>query len=73
MLGIVSSNYDIQQVYLDSFLKLARLEHEDAPINEYISQLAYISDLCNVDFIISVSMNPEDLSPELQQYAITDF
>ena len=74
ILGIVSSNYDIQQVYLDSFLTLARLEEQgDATINEYISQLVYISDLCQVDFIISISMNPADLSPELQQYAVTDF
>ena len=74
ILGIVSSNYDIQQVYLDSFLTLARLEEQgDATINEYISQLVYISDLCQVDFIISISMNPADLSSELQQYAVTDF
>ena len=73
ILGIVSSNYDIQQVYLDSFLKMARLEHEDAPINDYISQLLTISELCNVDFIISLSMSIDDLNPELRQYAITDF
>ncbi|MBR6323063.1 MAG: twitching motility protein PilT [Lachnospiraceae bacterium] len=76
ILGIVSSNYDTQQVYLDSFLKLAKLEKvedDKALIKDYINQLNYISGLHNVDFIISMSKEFEDLDPELQQFAVTDF
>ncbi len=76
ILGIVSSNYDIQQVYLDSFLKLAKLEHVDDDkerIKDYVNQLNYVSNLHNVDFIISMSKAYEDLDPELQQYAVTEF
>ena len=76
ILGIVSSNYDIQQIYLDSFLKLAKLEHLDddqARLKDYVNQLNYVSNLHNVDFIISMSKTYDDLDPELRQYAVTEF
>lgn len=76
ILGIVSSNYDIQQVYLDSFLKLAKLEQledDKALVTDYVNQLNYISNMHNVDFIISMSKELEDLDPSIREFAITEF
>ena len=39
--GIISQDYDLEQVYLDSFLKIAHLEHGD--LTDALTQLNQIS------------------------------
>ena len=63
--GIASQDHDLQQVYLDSFLKSTKVEDDAEQIKDYILQLNEISKLCEVDFIISISKNKEDLDPAL--------
>ncbi len=63
--GIASQDHDLEKIFLDSFLKNARLTDDNAGIKEYIDQLEEISKLCSVDFILSVSKNKEDLDPAL--------
>ena len=50
-----------EQVYLDSFLKIAKLEAEDAPLTEVLQELEKLSERFGLSFIISVSRNEEDL------------
>lgn len=57
--GIVSQDYDLEVVLLDSFLKLSSLEGLD--ITSTIDQLEKIGEKYNVTFILSVSMNSESL------------
>jgi len=64
--GIISQNRDIEQMYLDGFLKLARLEDHHEMITDCIKQLDQISSLFHVDFIISMSMEKSELDPDLQ-------
>ena len=52
---------DLEQVYLDSFLKIAKLEAEDAPLTEVLQELEKLSERFGLSFIISVSRNEEDL------------
>ncbi len=65
ILGIASQDHDLEQIYLDSFLKNSKVTDDVTVIRDYIEQLDAISKLCSVDFILSVSKNKEDLDPAL--------
>lgn len=57
--GIISQDHDLELMFLDSFLKLACLEGED--ISETIKKLETISEKYHVDFVLSVSLDIEEL------------
>ena len=57
--GIVSQDHDLEQMYFDSFLKIAALEGKD--ISAVIEKLDKMSDFFQVDFILSVSMDESEL------------
>ena len=59
ILGIISQDHDLQQMYLDSFLKISHLEGAD--ITETIQKLEKVSEKFKVDFTISVSMEADDV------------
>jgi hypothetical protein len=62
--GIISQDHDLQQMYFDSFLKIAKLEGQD--ITPAIAKLEKISERFGVDFILSVSLNEDALPEELK-------
>lgn len=66
--GILSQDHDLQQMYFDSFLKIAKLEGQD--ITPAIKKLEKISESFNVDFILSVSLNESVLPEELKKNVI---
>ena len=57
--GIISQDHDLEQMYFDSFLKIAALEGKD--ISAVIEKLDKMSDFFQVDFILSVSMDESEL------------
>ncbi len=57
--GIISQDHDLESMYLDSFLKLAGLEGED--ITATLAELDQISAKYHVNFVLSVSMDGEEL------------
>ncbi len=57
--GIVSQDYDLQEMYLDSFLTIANLD--DDQVASTIDALEAISEQFRVKFILSVSRNEADL------------
>lgn len=57
--GVLSQDHDLQQMYFDSFLKIACLEGKD--ITPVIEKLEVISKNFEVDFVLSVSMDAENL------------
>ena len=60
--GILSQDHDLEQVYLDSFLKIAQLE--DAGKEDVASTLDQLNDIgkqFSVKFIISISLDKEEL------------
>lgn len=57
--GIISQDHDLEQMYFDSFLKIAALEGKD--ISAVIEKLDKMSDFFQVDFILSVSMDEAEL------------
>ena len=66
--GIISQDYDLEMMFLDSFLKLASLEGED--ISEVITTLENIGEKYHVTFVLSVSINKEDMPENAQKDVI---
>ncbi len=62
--GIVSGNHDIQSIFLDSFLKIAYINDDN--FESVFSKLEKISEEFHVDFILSISMNSDQL-PEIMK------
>ena len=57
--GIISQDYDLEQMYLDSFLKIAHLEGED--LTDALTQLNAISEQFKVNFCLSISVEEHQL------------
>jgi len=66
--GIISGNHDLQAVFLDSFLKIAYINNEN--FGEVYAKLERISEQFNVDFILSVSMNENELPENVKKNVI---
>lgn len=67
--GIISQDHDLEQVYLDSFLTTAKLE--DADVSSTLDQLISIGEKFNVKFIISMSLDKEEVPAAYQDKIIT--
>ena len=57
--GIISQDHDLEQMYLDSFLKIAKLE--DADITETIDKLDELGEKYNITFVLSISLDADDI------------
>ena len=57
--GVISQDHDLQQMYFDSFLKIACLEEQD--ITATVGKLEKLSSQFDVDFVLSVSMDESEL------------
>ncbi len=68
IMGIASQDHDLQKIFLDGFLKNTQVEDDKEKIKDYIYQLKGISELFNVDFVISLSKDKEELDPALLNF-----
>jgi len=66
--GIISQDHDLQQMYFDSFLKISCLVDKD--ITAAIEKLEKISEAQKVDFILSVSLDEEELPESVKKNII---
>lgn len=66
--GIISQDHDLQQMYFDSFLKIACLEGID--IEPVVKKLEKLSEAFGVDFVLSVSMDAEQLPASVKDKVI---
>lgn len=57
--GIISQDHDLEMMFLDSFLKLSCLEGQE--ITETIATLEKIGEKYHVTFVLSVSMDAENM------------
>ncbi|MBS5463911.1 twitching motility protein PilT [Clostridium sp.] len=57
--GIICQDHDLEQMYLDSFLKIAHLEGED--LTDALTQLNAISEQFKIDFCLSISVEENQL------------
>ncbi len=73
--GIISQDHDLEKVYLDSFLRIAKLNEKDTNIEEVkpvLSQLDSIGKQFSVDFIISISLTRNQLPQEYQDKIVAE-
>ena len=66
--GIISQDHDLEQMYFDSFLKIAALEDKD--ISAVIEKLDRMSDFFQVDFVLSVSKDEAELPDSVKDKII---
>ena len=57
--GIISSDHDIETIYIDSILKHADFKMSDLP--EFIDRLKDISKNYGMDFVVSISAEKEEM------------
>ena len=62
--GILSQDHDLEQIYLDSFLKVSKLE--DADVTDTLEQLNKISEKYGISVVVSISLDKEELPEALQ-------
>ncbi|MDO4489365.1 MAG: twitching motility protein PilT [Eubacteriales bacterium] len=66
--GIIASDHDLEYVLLDSFLKVTGLECKD--ITSAITTIKKLSDKFGVNFVVSISMDKEEL-PEVAKELVS--
>lgn len=66
--GIVSQDHDLQQMYFDSFLKIACAEETE--IEPIIKKLDAIGEKFGIDFVLSVSRDEAELPASLKEKII---
>ncbi|MBS5523796.1 MAG: twitching motility protein PilT [Clostridiales bacterium] len=62
--GLISQDHDLEAMYLDSFLSIS-LVTEDY-VGYVLTQLDKISNSFNVDFVISISIDAENIPDEFK-------
>ena len=67
--GIISSDHDIETIYIDSILKHADFSLGDLP--EFLTRLTNISKNYGMDFVVSLSAEKEEMiGVDLSEYEI---
>ena len=62
--GIISQDHDLEQIYLDSFLKVSKLE--DADVTDTLDQLDKIGQKYGISIVVSISLDKEEIPEALQ-------
>ena len=66
--GIISQDNDLEQMYLDSFIKLSSLEGED--IEHVLTMIDSLSKKYHVDFILSISRDAHEIPEAFKENII---
>lgn len=67
--GIISSDHDIETVFIDSILKHADINEDNIP--EFLSRLKKISQRYDIEFVVSLSTEKEELkSVDFSEYEV---
>ena len=61
--GVLSQNSDIQEVFLDSFLTVSKIDTTEG-FSSAVNKLDKVCDMFDVKFVLSVSKNEKDLPEE---------
>lgn len=66
--GIISSDHDIEVIFIDSILKHADVTIDD--LEEFLGRLEKISEIYGPDFIVSISAEMEDLGNYAKRFEL---
>ena len=67
--GIISQNYDITHIFIDSITKLAKIDLEKT--NEMIPSLEKLSEKFSVAFTIAISSDNEPIPEHIDRYRVS--
>ena len=67
--GLISQDHDLELVYLDGFLTIAKLEGKD--VTNTLEQLKDIGSKYGITFVISMSLDKEEIPETFQAQIIT--
>jgi hypothetical protein len=66
--GILSQNYDIETLYLESFLTIANIDESNDQAVEYaVEKIKEMSEKFDVNFVISAARNKEDMPESIRE------
>lgn len=66
--GLISQDHDIEDMFIDSFLKVADVTDDN--ISKTIEQISNISKLYNINFTLSISQNEDKLPNDVKEYVV---
>lgn len=66
--GIISQDHDLEQMYFDSFMKIACIEGDQ--VESVLNKLDKISEAFGVDFILGIALDKEELPASVQDKVI---
>ena len=67
--GMHAGNYDITNIFVDNFFKLVGDKSSDSLVT-FVKWLEKFSESEKVEFVLSISADPADMSEELKAYCI---
>lgn len=73
--GIISQDHDIETIYFDSFLKITLSEELDKEskkqnLEQILNKFQEISEKFKVDFVISISLDYDDIPESAKNYVV---
>ncbi len=68
--GILSQDHDLEQMYLDSFLKIAQVDEAD--LNVLLDKLARIGEKFQITFVISISVGAGIIDERFKENIIAE-
>lgn len=68
--GILSQDHDIEKMYIDAILKVAKLEKDG--LTTVVKRLEAIGNKFNVQFTASVTLDASDLDEEIRNYIVVE-
>lgn len=68
--GILSQDHDLEQMYLDSFLKISHTDEESA--GAVLAKLDEIGKAYNVTFVVSISVESNVIDPAMKENIIAE-
>ena len=64
--GILSQNYDIAHIFIDSITKIVNDDADE--LEKFLNRIAVVADQNNAEIQIILSMNPADASDGIKKY-----
>ena len=66
--GIISQDHDIEQMYIDGIMKIARLDKQG--FTDVVTKLKEVSEKFNINIVISASIDSSEVDESLKEYVI---
>ncbi len=66
--GIISQDYDLEEIFLDSFLKISFTDKDS--MKAVLTKLIAITDKFNIDIVLSLSVKSEEIPEDFKNYIL---